>query len=108
MKLSKAVKHIVFWSLIAFSVFLVITSIIVHDYSFIVDHPIAFTVEMVFFSVVCAFIIAVVFARTRKINVKETWIWFTTMVIKFALFHVLFQLSGIYTVILSPAPGAGA
>lgn len=108
MQLSTAVKHIVFWSLVAASVFLVITSIIVRDYSFIVNHPIAFTVEMIFFSVVCSFIIAVVFARTRKINVKETWIWFATMVIKFALFHVLFQLSGIYTVMLSTAPGVAA
>lgn len=101
MKLSKAVKSIILWSLIVGAVGLIITSIIIRDYGFIVQHPIAFAVELIFFSVVCALIIAVVFARTRRINIKDIWSWFFAMVFKFAAFHVLFQLSGVYTVLLS-------
>lgn len=100
MKIGKAVKTIVLWGLILAAVGLIVTSIIVRDYSFIVEHPFAFCIELVFFSVVCSLIIAVVFARTRKISIKEIWTWFFAMVLKFAAFHILFQLSGVYTVLL--------
>jgi hypothetical protein len=85
---------------IAFIV-LVLTSVFVRDYAFIVEHPWLFILELVFFSLVPAMMIALVFVKTRHIKVKEGMKWLVALTLKFALFHILFQLSGVYTVLFT-------
>lgn len=83
-------------------VVLIVTSAIVRDYYFIVANPGKFMIELVFFSVIPSLLIALVIFKTRNIPVKDTISWLLVMIFKFAVFHILFQLSGIYTVILTP------
>lgn len=101
-KLSRTLNKIIFWSLIAATVVLFITSLIVRDYYFIVEHPWLFFWELLCFSIIPALLIAFVIAKTRNLPVKDTFTWLVAMVIKFSIFHILFQLSGVYTVMLSP------
>jgi hypothetical protein len=102
MTLSKTLNKIIVWGLIVAFIVLVITSIIVRDYQYMVQHPLNFSIETVVFSVIPALIIAFIFLKTRGLSVKTSFIWFIVMVLKFAIFHILFQLSGIYTVVFSP------
>lgn len=101
-KVSKFVNNGIIWSLGIGVVLLVITSIIVRDYDFIVKHPLSFTLELLVLSVVSSLLICVVFLRTRNIPVKDVFAWFIAITVKFALFHILFQLSGVYTVLFQP------
>lgn len=100
-KLSIWINQTILWSLIAAVMILVITSLMVRDYAFIVNHPKKFMWELMFFSVIPSLMIALVFAKTRKIPVKDTVSWFVALVVKFAIFHVLFQMSGVYTVLFT-------
>jgi hypothetical protein len=99
MRLSKFVNKVILWTMIIAFIFLVITSIIVRDYDFIIKHPYDFIWELLFFSVVPSLIFVFIFVKTRNIKIKKTIPWFLVMVIKFAIFHLLFQLSGVYTVV---------
>ena len=99
MKLSKFAHDLFVWSLVTAAAVLVVIAIFVRDYEFIVKNTKGFVWEMVVFSIIPPLIIAFVFFKTRKINVKDSLTWFGVMVAKFAIFHVLFQLSGIYTIL---------
>lgn len=99
MRISKFVNKVILWSIIIAFVFLVITSLLVRDYYFIIKHPYDFIWELLFFSVVPSLLFVFIFVKTRNIPVKDTIPWFIAMVVKFAIFHILFQLSGVYTVI---------
>jgi len=99
-KLKTALTNAITWGLVAVMFILVVTSAIIRDYLYIVEHPIKFTIEMIFFSVIPSLLITLVFVRTRNIPMNDGIMWFVLMVIKFAIFHVLFQLSGIYAVLL--------
>ena len=101
MKLSKFTHDFLIWALIAATVMLIVISAIVRDYSFIKKNPNGFIFEMLAVSIVPPLVIAFVFFKTRGINVKDTIVWFILMVLKFAAFHLLFQLAGIYTVLFS-------
>jgi len=71
-------------------------SAIVRDTEFIVKDPIKFTIETILMGIVPALaILLVIYYRTNKIsttNISE----FFLLAGKFALFHILFQLSGYY------------
>lgn len=99
MKLDKFAHDLFLWSLIAAIIVLIIISIFVRDYEFIVKNPKGFIWEMIVFSVIPPLIIVFVFFKTRKINVKDSLTWLGLMIAKFAIFHVLFQLAGIYSIL---------
>lgn len=101
MRLSKALNKIILWGLIVAFIILVITSVIVRDYNYMVQQPWNFTIETLAFSIIPSLIIAFIFFKTRGIGVKTSVIWFILMVLKFAIFHILFQLSGIYSVVFT-------
>lgn len=101
-KLSTTVNYVILWTVIAALVFLIVTSIIVRDYEFIIKSPGLFIIEILFFSVIPALIIVFIMARTRNMPVKDTLGWLIAMIFKFSIFHVLFQLSGVYTVLFNP------
>lgn len=100
-KLSKWINKAILWSLLAAFSILVITSLVVRDYGFIVDHPWLFSLELIFFSLVPSILIAFVFVKTRSIKVKEGIHWLIALTLKFAVFHILFQLSGVYSVLFT-------
>lgn len=102
-KVTKVVNNGIIWSVIIAVIILVVTSVIVRDYEFIVKRPLAFGLELFVVSVVCSFLICIVFLRTRNVPVKDTLTWFIAITIKFALFHILFQLSGVYTILFQTA-----
>lgn len=101
MKLSKFTHDLSIWSLIIASIVLIIISAIVRDYKFIINNPKGFIFELLAFSIVPPLVIAFVFFKTRGITVKDTILWFVWMVLKFAAFHIFFQLSGVYTILFS-------
>lgn len=101
MKLSKFTHDFLLWALIAATVLLVVISAIVRDYAFIKNHPKSFIFETLVVSIAPSLVLAFVLFKTRNVKVKDTIVWFSLMVLKFAAFHVLFQLSGIYTVLFS-------
>lgn len=98
MKLDKLAHDLTVWTLIIASIFLVIISAIVRDYNYIVQNTKGFVIEMIMFSFLPPLVISLVFFKTRKVTIKDTLVWYCLMVIKFAVFHILFQLSGIYTI----------
>lgn len=98
MKLNKFAHDLTFWSLVVATVILVIISAIVRDYKYMVTNTTGFIIEMVLFSTLPPLVISLVFFKTRNITKKESIIWFLYMVLKFAIFHILFQLAGIYTI----------
>lgn len=95
------VNEVVFYGIILAVVVLVFTSVIVHDYRFIVEHPWAFCVELAFVGALPALLMVGVFYRTRNVSVKSSFLWFFTLTLKFALFHILLQLSGVYSFLLT-------
>jgi uncharacterized membrane protein YvlD (DUF360 family) len=74
-----------------------IFSFIVKDISFIKEYPLDFFIELIFVSVVPALLMVFVFARTRNMSPNTTLVWFLSVLIKLMIFHILFQLSGLYT-----------
>lgn len=101
MKLSKFTHDVLIWALIVATIMLIVISAIVRDYAFIKNNPKGFIFEMLAFSILPPLVIAFVFFKTRGITVKDTIVWFILMVLKFAAFHLLFQLSGVYTILFS-------
>jgi len=105
MRLTKFLNQVIVWGLVAALLILVITSLIVRDYGFIIHHPLPFIVELLFFSLIPSLFIIIVFVRTRHIPVKDSLNWLGVLTVKFAMFHILFQLSGVYTVLFTyPTP----
>lgn len=104
-RVSKFLNYAIVSTLVVATIVLVITSVIVRDIAFIQQHPLKFLLELFFMSVVSSLIICLVFARTRGVKVRDTITWFFALVAKFAIFHVLFQLSGIYTVMFTEPIG---
>lgn len=83
--------------LIASLILLIVTSIMIRDVDFIRTHPYDFVMELIFISFVPALLMVFVFARTRRLSKYDTVIWFIKVLLKLMIFHILFQLSGIYT-----------
>ena len=74
-----------------------ITSFIIADVTFIKLYPMDFILEILFVGLIPALLMAFIFAKTRKMNNKDILYWFLTLSIKLIIFHILFQLSGLYT-----------
>lgn len=62
---------------------------------YIKTHPLRFIGEFLAFSLLPALPL-ILFVTTRNVSTKAATIWFATLWFKFALLHVLFELSGVY------------
>lgn len=85
------------YGMIILLVVLLVTSLIVRDYKYIVENTTDFVFEMIMFSLVTAALITWVFYETRQLSKEYTFWLFISIFIKLALFHLFCQLSGIYT-----------
>ena len=99
--LPKVLEYIIGWGMFVALIFLAITSAIIQDYKYIVDHPLYFTAEMFMFAVVPATIVFL-FIKTRGVRIRDSIYMFLLLTVKFGLFHLFFQLSGVYTLMFWP------
>lgn len=78
-------------------IILLIISLIVCDVGFIRNQPFDFVIELIFVSLIPALLMVFVFAKTRRLDSRQTLVWFLSVMLKLMIFHILFQLSGFYT-----------
>lgn len=102
--ISVIMEKLIIWVIIIGLVALIFVAIIVHDYQYIIDHPVYFIIELIFSSVIPTLLIIVIFVRTRNLFIKDSITWFIFLSMKFAVFHLLFQLAGIYSVVFDGYP----
>lgn len=76
--------------------YLVILAVVVRDYQFIVDHPLNFAVETVLWATIPC-VPLFYFAISRNISMTVIWTWAISLSVKFVIFHILLQLSGVYS-----------
>jgi hypothetical protein len=75
--------------------FLLVVAVLVHDVQFIIMYPLLFIIELfvvTFFPATSFFI----FKISQKVDSKFVAGMFWAVAVKFAIFHVLFHLSGFY------------
>ena len=84
------------WGTVTIFIVLIIVSVIVHDFSFIIEHPLYFTIETCMMGILPSLPL-MVFFMTRKLTHKQVILTYLIMVIQFGSLHVLCQLSGIYS-----------
>jgi hypothetical protein len=80
--------------------YLLALSMIVRDYKLIVERPFIFIIELLLMSLLPGIPI-LFFVVSRGTTLTQAWVWFVSLSAKFAIFHVLSQLSGFYTWIFS-------
>ncbi len=102
-KTSQRVYSIVKYSTPAFLltaiVVLLVASVIVRDTTFPNQHPIKFTLETLMMGLFCTIPFMYLFwSRTGNVGLRH-FIELVILVIKFAGFHVLFQFSGVYSML---------
>lgn len=98
--MSASVYYVVFNVLMISAVligfgYLLTLSILVHDTSKITDSFIYFVVEWALVAFAPALPIWF-FVVTRAMSIEKAKVWFWSLSSKFAVFHLLFQLSGYY------------
>lgn len=81
-------------------VYLFVLSIIVRDYRHIVERPFIFTLELLFMMVLPA-IPLLFFYVSRGISFVKAMAWASSLAAKFGVFHVVLQLSGMYSYLFS-------
>ena len=81
--------------IIGFIYFLVL-SLIVKDYKFIYENPLLFFIETLFMMILPALPL-LFFYVSRKISWNKAMIYAGSLALKFGAFHIVFQLSGLYT-----------
>lgn len=90
---------IIFVLLLAFA-FLFALSLVVRDFDVIKASPFKFVIETILVSLLPAVpILFFVFSRGIHLEVAVAWLY--GLSVKFAVFHILFQISGFYTYMLS-------
>jgi hypothetical protein len=99
--LSVFITNAVIWGAFFALGALALAALIVRDYKYIVEHPWAFVIETVVVSAVIASIFTVTFAKTRNLDAHTAFMWYLASMVKFGGFHILAQLSGVYTIIFS-------
>ena len=72
------------------------TALEVHDTAIVRAHPWLFIAELILMSVLPA-IPLLFFVVSRQMTLKVALYWFSALSVKFAILHILFQLSGFYT-----------
>jgi hypothetical protein len=76
-------------------VYLFILSIVVNDYKLIVEKPFLFTIEFLFMTFLPSIPI-LFFAISRGLLFAKAFLLATSFAVQAALFHIVFQLSGVY------------
>lgn len=101
MERNTKVYKFIYWLTIAITIFLiaalVITSIIVRDTTYMVEHPIKFTIETVGIAILTSVTIFIL-GWSRNIHMKHQLTMVLGMMLKVALINVLLQISGFYTI----------
>lgn len=82
---------------------MLVLSMIVRDLEFIKEHASEFFVELIAVALFPSMIIVLVFSRTRGLSKKDAVFWFFSFFLKFAIFHILFQTTGLYGSIFNVA-----
>lgn len=90
---------IIFFLMLGFA-FLFALSILVRDFDIIKKSPFVFVMETALVSVLPAIPI-LFFAFSRGVPFETALNWLYGLSLKFAVFHVLFQVSGLYTYMFS-------
>ena len=80
---------------------LAIISTIARDLQFIKDHASDFFLELLAIALFPSLLIVLVFTKTRNLSKKDAMFWFFSFFMKFAIFHVLFQTTGLYSSIFN-------
>lgn len=80
--------------------YLLALAILVRDTNLIVNKPIIFTIETLLMTILPG-IPMMYFVISRNLSLGKAWVWFISTSVQFGIFHVLFQLSGIYTWLFS-------
>jgi hypothetical protein len=99
--ISQFIANVMIWGVFFGLGALFIAALFVRDYKYIVDQPAYFILETLIFSAVFACLFTVIFAKTRNIPGKTALVWYFVTLLKFAVFHILTQLAGVYTIIFS-------
>ena len=75
--------------------YLLALAIIVRDTDMITGKPFIFVIEVLAMSVLPGLPL-LFFVMSRGISWTHAWIWFGSLSVKFGLFHILMELSGVY------------
>ena len=95
MNISKFMKLLLYWTIGIGLLILLITACFVREYKFIVDYPYYFALELAVFSIIPSLVVLLM-VKTRGLPIKESIYWFLLLAFKFAVFHIVAQLSGLY------------
>ena len=76
------------------------TSIAVRNVAYIAAHPLMFFLEIAAVGLVAAAPIILV-GYTRGIDHRTIWVLYSLFVVKLCVFHVLFELSGVYDMLFN-------
>jgi hypothetical protein len=76
---------------------LTVFAIVVRDYKFIVENKAFFLLEIICFALLPSILFVFVAMKTRKLRRADGIIWLLSLSLKLIAFHVLFQLSGLYS-----------
>lgn len=85
--------------ILGFALFFAI-ALVARDVDIIRKKPFVFAIETILISVIPA-IPLFFFSVSRGIEFRKTLTWVIGLSIKFAVFHIIFQLSGFYTFMFS-------
>ncbi len=89
-------KLLTLLALIGGFIYLLVLSIIVKDFKFIYENPLLFLIETLFMMILPALPL-LFFYVSRKISWNKAMIYAGSLALKFGAFHIVFQLSGLYT-----------
>ena len=76
--------------------YLLALAILVRDTQLIRSKPLIFIFELILMATLPGIPI-LFFVVSRGISWEKAWIWFSSLSVKFAIFHVISELSGFYT-----------
>lgn len=94
-RLFKAFEFALFTGMVIAYAFLIYMAVRIRHVDYIKNHPFRFIAEFLCFSLLPALPL-ILFIMTRDVTPKVATIWFITLWFKFALLHVLFEISGVY------------
>lgn len=91
------VFEIAILGILAFGIaYLLALAVLVRDTQLIRTKPLIFIIELILMAILPGVPI-LFFVVSRGISWEKAWIWFSSLSVKFALFHVISELSGFYT-----------
>jgi len=75
--------------------YLLALAVLVRDTELIRTKPFIFVIELILMAILPGIPI-LFFVVSRGISWDKAWIWFSSLSVKFAIFHVISQISGFY------------